>query len=112
MVVSPKNNKVLGFQSLLYYKFILEKKHRVDTVSKKMGISEDYLYKMIRGEREFPKEKISDLTKATNDNDFNKFFLDPCGLKAIRPPNDKTVEKVLRYIYELLGSVLEPKEED
>ena len=110
MVVSPKNNGVSGFQSLLYYNFILEKKYRIDQVSTKMGISKDYLYKMVRGERPFPPDKISDLYNATEDLTWLTFFLDPCGFVPIKPIEDKETVKTLLSLVELIQSAINSKE--
>jgi len=110
MSVSPKNSGVSGFQSLLYFNFILQKKYRVDIVSKKMGIATDTLYKYIRGERPFPPDRISDLYNATNDLSYLTFFLDPCGHVPIKPIEDKETIKVLLSLIELIQSAINSKE--
>lgn len=75
--------KHTGFQSLLYYVFIFEKKHRVDETADKMGISPQTLYDYIEGRRYFPPDLISRLYNATKDYRFLEFFLKPCGLVAV-----------------------------
>jgi len=111
MDVSPKNNRVSGFQSLLYFNFILQKKYRVDTMSKKMGIATDTLYKYIRGERPFPPDRISDLYNVTNDLSYLTFFLDPCNFVPIRPIEDKETTKTLLSLVELIQSAINSKED-
>ena len=72
-----------GFQSLLYYVFIFEKKYRVDETAKKLGIHVQTLYDYIEGVRYFPPDLIPDLYFATKDYRFLEFFLKPCGLVAV-----------------------------
>ena len=110
MVVSPKNNGVSGFQSLLYFNFILQKKYRVDTIAQKMGINKDTLYKYIRGERPFPPDRISDLYNTTEDLSYLTFFLDPCGFVPIKPIEDKETSKMLLSLVELIQSAINKKE--
>ncbi len=73
----------LGFQSLMYYKFIIKKQYRVDETAFKMRIAMDTLYRYIRGELIIPPDRIVDLIKATGDREFLEFFSDPAGFDLV-----------------------------
>ena len=77
--------KHTGFQSLLYYVFVFEKKYRVDETAEAMGISPQTLYDYIEGRRYFPPDLVPRIYKATKEYRFLEFFLKPCGLVAIEP---------------------------
>lgn len=77
------NEGLIGFQSLLYYILIIEKKYRVDDTAKEMRISTDTLYRYVRGERIIPPDRIIDLINATKEIRFLQFFCDPTGYLAI-----------------------------
>jgi len=110
------NSSNYGFQSLLYYRFIIEKKYRVDDVSKKMGICKDTLYRYIRGakkdskneeRKEFPIDQISSLVNATKDLRYLEYFCDPCGYTLLPKIKDKTTVKVISNIAKILQSAVE-----
>jgi hypothetical protein len=61
------NSHIFDIQPLLYTAFIIEKKCRVDDVSKEMKISSDLLYRYIRGDKPFPFFRLVPLLKATKD---------------------------------------------
>ena len=67
-----------GFQSLLYYVFIVEKTHRVDEVAAAMGIKAGTLYSYIEDKRTFPPDRIAALYRTTRDRRFLALLLDPC----------------------------------
>ncbi len=75
--------KYNGFQSLLYYKFIIEKLYRVDETAKKMGVPVSTLYHWIEGETTFPPDMIAPLYNATGDSEFIDYFLRETNLRAV-----------------------------
>ena len=77
--VSLKIDRVSWFQCHLYEVFIIQKKWRVDEMSKKMGISADLLYRYIRGERKFPLDIFPAYLKATGDLDALKYLVSEVG---------------------------------
>ena len=83
MGINPNHDGNLGFQSLLYYAFIIRKKYRVDVVAKEMQIATDTLYRYVRGENIMPPDRIIDLVKATGDPEFLEFFSEPCGFATV-----------------------------
>jgi len=107
-----------GFQSLLYYKFIFSKQHRVKPVAKKIGLSADNFYKIIRGadkptknlspgntrRYEFPVDLIEELYRATKDKDFLLYFIEPCGFDLVPSVANETVKSVLGHVTELLAA--------
>ncbi len=103
-----------GFQSLLYYKFIITKQHRVEPIAKKIDVSVDNLYKIVRGadkptrapgarkRYEFPIDKISDLYQATKDLDFLLYFVKPCGYSLIPIFKNPAIRKAFEGLTEVL----------
>ncbi len=69
------NSKHDGFRSLLYYKFIHSKTHKVDDIARKMGMSVSTLYNYIEGINNFPPDLMAPLYNATQDIDFLNFIL-------------------------------------
>jgi len=69
------NSKHDGFRSLLYYKFIHSKTHKVDETALKMGISVSTFYNYIEGINNFPVDLVPPLYNATQDIDFLNFTL-------------------------------------
>jgi len=67
--------KYEGFRTLLYYKLIYTKQHRVEEVAEKMGVSPVSLYKYISGQYSFPVDLVSKLYGATGDIEFLNFIL-------------------------------------
>ena len=84
MGFNPNHDGNYGFQSLLYYKFILKKRFRVDAVAREMQIATDTLYRYVRGENIMPPDRIIDLVKATGDAELLEFFCEPCGYVPVR----------------------------
>ena len=97
----------MGFQSLLYYKFVVHKTYRVDTVAEKMGLSSDTLYRYVRGDRPFPIDRLSDLVNATGDFEYLEYFNDRCGYSVIPKIKDKTTTEIMTQIAEIFLSATE-----
>jgi len=111
MLVNLKLNGVSGLQVLLYSNFVIKKRYRVDTIAQKMGISKDLLYRWIRGNKQFPADRLSDLTNATEDYEYFDFILSECGLTTIPKIKDKTTAKMFFQLMKLMESALKGKEE-
>jgi len=84
MKINLKIEGNMGFQSLLYYLFILKKRYRVDAIAKEMRIATDTLYRYIRGEHVIPPDRIVDLIKATGEIEFLEFFCEPAGYVPVK----------------------------
>jgi hypothetical protein len=92
-VGNPNNGGNLGFQSLLYYAFIVKARHRVVDVAVKLKIAEDTLYKYIEGRNVMPPDRIVDLIRVTGDLEFLEFFCKPCGYMAVKAPQGKLFDQ-------------------
>jgi len=77
------NMKYDGFRSLLYYKFIHSKTHKVDSIAVKMGLSVSTLYNYIEGINNFPPDLVAPLYNATQDIDFLNFILNDTDQMAV-----------------------------
>src|SRR3990167_2344629 len=95
------NSKHDGFRSLLYYKFIHSKTHKVDETALKMGISVSTFYNYIEGINNFPVDLVPPLYNATQDIDFLNFILNDTNKKIIdkapaakqvKTPTDETLD--------------------
>lgn len=91
-----------GIQALLYVRFIIEKRYRVDEVAPKMGIASDTLYKYIRGENLFPMERAGALTAATGDTCYLDYAADQSGYILVPKPTVKAVQKSVRQLEALI----------
>jgi len=107
MSVNLKLNGVSSLQCLLYTSFIIKKRYRVDAIAQKMGISKDLLYRYIRGNKQFPSDRLSDLTNATEDFDYIDFMFSECGLTAIPRIKDKSTLKMFTQMVKLMQSAIE-----
>ena len=92
MMVNLNNVGLIGFQSLLYVIFIIEKKFRTDDTAKNMQISTDSLYRYIRGERIIPPDRIIDLINVTKEIRFLRFFCEPTGYIPITKVQAKDLD--------------------
>ena len=112
MSVNLKLNGISSLQCLLYTSFVIKKRYRVDTIAQKMGISKDLLYRYIRGNKQFPADRLSDLTNATEDYDYLDFILSECGLTAIPRIKDKSTLKMFTQMVKLMQSAIESSGKD
>ena len=112
MGVSPKMSNKNGFASLCYVNFIVKAKYRVDSIAQKWGISTDYLYKKIRGEKPWYVDDVQKLYKATGDIEYLEYVNDPCGFTLIPKIKDKQSLKVLGQMISVVQSALNGKDDD
>jgi len=90
---NTKFGGISGTQCLLYINFIVKKKYRVDTIAQIMKIHPDTLYKYIRGERDFPIDRLADLVNATGDSEYLEYHANACGYVLMpKIKNRKTIE--------------------
>ena len=106
MTVNIKMSKKFGFQYLLYVRFIIEKRYRVDAVAQNMKIHRDTLYKWIRGENAFPIDQLPNLTKATSDCEHLNYLAGEAGFTIMERVKDQKVAKVVSRIAQALNSCI------
>lgn len=71
-----------------------------------MGISKDLLYRYIRGNKQFPADRLPDLVNATDDLEYLDFLLSECNLTSIPKIKDKTTAKMFFQLMKLMESAL------
>jgi hypothetical protein len=77
--------------------FIIADEHDVASVSEKMKISPDTLYRYVRGALPFPIDRLPDLVNATGNLKFLEYFANKCDYTLIPKIKDrKTAEMLIR----------------
>lgn len=84
-----------SFANLLYSKMIFEKRYSVKQLAPELDVSPSTLYDYVHGRLTFPPDKIPLLYKATDDEDFLKFFLEGTDLILIQMPDVKPVGRMI-----------------
>lgn len=102
--------RINRFQNLLYTRFIIEKRYRVDEIAEKIGIHRDTLYRHIRGENQFPVDLIPNLVKATGDDFFLRYLAREAGYTIFKKCTDKKINETIKTLSEILFNVFD--EED
>jgi hypothetical protein len=98
------NDLDYGFQALLYYKFIISAEHDVASVSQKMRISSDTLYRYVRRALAFPIDRLADLVNATGDIQFIEYFAKRCGYTLIPMIKDRKQAEMMKRMAEIFLS--------
>jgi len=101
--VHLKKEPFCWFQAHLYEVFIIQKKYRVEDVSKKMNTSSDLLYRYIRGDKRFPLARFLDYLKATHDLDALKYLARETGMLLIPQVKSEKVSNLMIEISRILG---------
>lgn len=78
-----------GVQALMYVRFCVEKKYRVDEVATLMGLTPDTLYRYLRGDKALPARRLSALTTATGDPCYLDHIADQAGYLVVPKPDDQ-----------------------
>jgi len=99
-----KKDTGFSFQNLLYVRFIVEKRYRVDSVAEKMGIHKDTLYRYVRGENHFPIDKLPRLIEATEDTSFIEYLFQDTKYIVIPKP-DKSTLRTMDNLTSLFSSI-------
>ncbi len=71
--------KFTGFQQLLYRKFLIERRWRVDEIAQALGVDRSTMYQWVDGVRTCPYDIIPHLFLVTRDLDFLTFGLQGTG---------------------------------
>lgn len=95
-----------GFQALLYYKFIISTEHDVASVSQKMGLAPDTLYRYLRGALPFPIDRLADLVVATGDLGFLEYFAKKCNYTVIPIIRDRRQAEMMKRMAEMFLSAI------
>ena len=98
--------KRIGFQNLLYVRFIIEKRYRVDEVARKLDIHKDTLYRWIRGDNPFPIDQLPHLVKATDDPIYLKYLAREAGFSLVEQVKDKKTAEAISRIADILISCI------
>ena len=68
-----------GFQQLLYRKFLLERRWRVEEIAHQLNVGRSTMYAWIDGERTFPVDLVGLLSRVTGDHEFVEFVVRDTG---------------------------------
>ncbi len=102
--------RYIGFQNLLYRKFISPREHDAKKVAAAIGESLSTLYNYVEGISYCPVDLVARLYKATGDKDFLNFVLDDTDQKlAPREPSKdkKTLEGELLDVAAANGNLMQ-----
>lgn len=105
-----KNGHDFGYQALLYYVFIISAEFDVASVSEKMKISADTLYRYVRGALPFPVDRLADLVNATGDKRFLDYFAKKCDYSLIPVIKNQREREIMRHTAEVIMAATGAKE--
>lgn len=103
--------KFTGFQQLLYRKFLIERRWRVDEIAQLLGVDRSTMYQWVDGVRTCPYDIVPHLYLVTQDIDFLTFGLQGTGYTLAKLPGVEAevgrVESETLDVARVVGTLVE-----
>lgn len=93
-----------GFQNLLYFNLIYQKRARVEDIARSLGLSASTLYGYIEGKSTFPPDLIAPLYAATGDISYLTFILNDTDMRLIPRERADGKKSILEEVLDVAAS--------